>query len=299
MKTTERLKTELAIPPKINRIMRHSNAGRILLYFFLMNLSVWSGNAAELRMKSQCTVTSSLVRLGDVVEVSGADAVEAVELRDIELFPAPTSGRKRELTRREIQELLTLQGIDLIQHRFTGAEQTSLRSVATTKVSDFAAIRKTSTFTNQRSVTTATPVAKQPQLLRPTYEYVVAVQGLQRGQLIRAEDVKLRSFHRRVASGIVLIDQILGKQAVRTISSNVPITPRDIRAPLLVQRNESVTLVARAPGVRVTTAAKCLDDGASGDLVQVQPFNSRGRLMARVVDTKRVEIYAAGEQVTE
>jgi flagella basal body P-ring formation protein FlgA len=79
--------------------------------------------AAELRLRAECRCTQSLVRLGDVAEIHAADAEHARELEAIELFPTPSPGQQRYVRAREIQDLLALRGLNLSQHRLSGASR--------------------------------------------------------------------------------------------------------------------------------------------------------------------------------
>lgn len=62
--------------------------------------------------------------------------------------------------------------------------------------------------------------------------------------------------------------------------------------PRLVDRGTSVTVYARAAGVRVTTSGKALANGAAGDTVTVELDDSRERVLGRVVAPHTVEVLA-------
>ena len=79
--------------------------------------------AAELRLREECRCTQSLVRLGDIAEIHAADAEQARQLEAIELFPAPAVGRRRFVRAREVQDLLALRGLNLSEHRLSGASR--------------------------------------------------------------------------------------------------------------------------------------------------------------------------------
>lgn len=76
--------------------------------------------AAEIKLRETAQV-SSLVVLGDVADVFTATGEERQRLEGIELFPAPAGGGKRFLRAREIQDMLLLRGVNLAEHRFSGA----------------------------------------------------------------------------------------------------------------------------------------------------------------------------------
>ncbi len=103
---------------------RTTNSRRLLgLTVLLAGLTAGGAEAAEIRLKPQATPAGTMVALGDVADVFAADADEAERLRGIELFPVPPAGRERFVRARELQDLLLLRGLNLADHRFSGASQ--------------------------------------------------------------------------------------------------------------------------------------------------------------------------------
>ena len=88
------------------------------------------GSAAELRLRPQCTPAGAVVTLGDVAEISSADARQAAALAAIELFPAPPAAEEKVVRVREIQDLLLLRGVNLTQHQFSGSSEVNIQSPA-------------------------------------------------------------------------------------------------------------------------------------------------------------------------
>lgn len=86
-----------------------------------------SVRGAELRLRGECTAAGALVRLDDVAEIVAADAAEAARLAELELFAAPVHPGQRFLTVRELEDLLLLRGLNLAQHRISGASQVLIR----------------------------------------------------------------------------------------------------------------------------------------------------------------------------
>lgn len=82
--------------------------------------------AAEIKLRSECRCSQSLVRLGDVAEIHAAAGDEAAQLEQLELFPAPPQGQPRHLRVRELQDLLALRGLNLAQHRLSGASRVEI-----------------------------------------------------------------------------------------------------------------------------------------------------------------------------
>jgi hypothetical protein len=60
----------------------------------------------------------------------------------------------------------------------------------------------------------------------------------------------------------------------------------------LVERGASLTVHARAAGVRITAAGKALDSGSLGDSVSVELIDTKQKVIGRVVAPQTVEISA-------
>ena len=87
--------------------------------------------AAEFVLRAQCETTGPVVTLGDVADVVTANAAEAERLAAIELFPAPPPGRQHFVRQREVQDLLLVRGLNLAEHRFSGASQVAISRAGT------------------------------------------------------------------------------------------------------------------------------------------------------------------------
>ncbi len=127
-----------------------------------------------------------------------------------------------------------------------------------------------------------------------------ATRVIKKGDLIRATDVEIRQHEGRVPNlALGSLAQVVGMEAKRTISANAILQENHVRAPLQVQRGETVTVVARTGGVLVRTFAIARQDGAMGDLVQIETLDSKERFAARVSGRQRLEVLAAGTQAVD
>jgi flagella basal body P-ring formation protein FlgA len=79
--------------------------------------------AAEIQVRARCVPRGPIITLGDVAELSAADAQEAEKLASRELFPAPAAGQQRTVRLRELQDLISDRGISLAGHRLSGSSQ--------------------------------------------------------------------------------------------------------------------------------------------------------------------------------
>ena len=85
--------------------------------------------AAEIQLRTGCKTEGGLVLLGDLADVFAQDDAEVQKLAAIDLVPAPPAGEKRVLRLREIRDLLVLRGVNLAQHRFSGASQVTVQGI--------------------------------------------------------------------------------------------------------------------------------------------------------------------------
>ncbi|HEX3998924.1 MAG TPA: flagellar basal body P-ring formation chaperone FlgA [Pirellulales bacterium] len=91
-----------------------------LACLFAVSASV---RAAELQLRPEIHTQKNLLQLGDVAEIFTASSPEAAMLSAIELMPAPSPGTRVSIRLREIQDILSMRGVNLANVQFTGAAQ--------------------------------------------------------------------------------------------------------------------------------------------------------------------------------
>lgn len=129
---------------------------------------------------------------------------------------------------------------------------------------------------------------------------VFAVQPITRGDLIRRSDVELRPHLGALpAQAVVSLESVVGKEAVQGLRPDSIVQANQLRSPVIVRRNERVSVRAKAAGVSVRTYAMAQQDGGMGDLVMVQSIASKERYAARVVGVRELEIFTAGSSAAE
>jgi flagella basal body P-ring formation protein FlgA len=129
----------------------------------------------------------------------------------------------------------------------------------------------------------------------------VAVNAIARGERIRAGDVALELVKPGSPQRITFqsLEEVLGKEAARTIPAGQTLDNQCVRSPLLVKRGDVVDVFARAGGVQVSTKARAREEGSHGDLINVELLSDRRPLIARVCGIQEVEILAAAPTVSE
>lgn len=137
-------------------------------------------------------------------------------------------------------------------------------------------------------------VAVEARVERQQY-VVVTTRKIEAGNLIGVADVEVRLQEGKIpTSALGSLEQAIGKEALRSIEPDAVLQSNQVRAPLQVHRGETVKVLARAGGITVSTFATVQQDGALGDLVQVQSLDKKNRFAARVSGWKELEVFPTG-----
>ncbi len=99
---------------------------------------------------------------------------------------------------------------------------------------------------------------------------VQATQTLKAGSVLHQGDLAY------VASGVIAPDhEFIGQSVVRTVYSGQVVQPENIRPPILVKRNQTVTLRYVRGSLEITTIGRALGQGSAGDLIRVLNLQSK------------------------
>ncbi len=114
---------------------------------------------------------------------------------------------------------------------------------------------------------------------RAEHRVMVPVLGraLARGDVVRASDLRLQDvpFSRTMGTPTLLENaDIIGQAAKRSLRAGSPLNPDDLTAPLMVERQDLVTLVYRHGALALTVRARAMDEGAEGQSIDVMNLQS-------------------------
>lgn len=299
------------------------------------------------------------MRLADVADILNADPRQAETLGAMEICPAPAAGQQRYLAVRQIQDVLLVRGVNLAEHRFSGASQVAVSGLgdapAVSRVRplaspdaaravkavrdalvkylqqntrshdtwdlDFqlteeqarAVLRTPTQFTIRGG---RSPLAGQQQfelllsaaegqvstplvvqISRPPV-VAVALHSLNRGTVVRPEDVQLASAVSAGEQGEVFrsLDEVVGRETTRAISAGKPLDRESLREPVVVRRGDVVTVLIRSPGIRIRTLARAKEEGGLGDLIALEALEDRKSYFARITGAQEVEVYGRATQ---
>jgi flagellar basal body P-ring formation protein FlgA len=120
----------------------------------------------------------------------------------------------------------------------------------------------------------------------------VLVRPLGRGEVLRDSDlvVERRPKSEVGSDGIDSLDQAIGFAPRQALQSGRILKRGDLVKPDLVKRDESVTLVFEVPGITLTMRGKALEAGAAGDFVNVLNVQSKRNVQGYVSGPARVTV---------
>jgi flagella basal body P-ring formation protein FlgA len=287
------------------------------------------------RLKESVTVTSEIVRIGDLVENAGAAA-------SIPVFRAPDLGQTGSVAVARIAAALRLHdvfGVDTggltevvvthLSRTITGKEITHriaravagqfgfgpadnlaivldrparLVHVEASATGELAIARlhvepRTGRFDVIFELPGSTVARRLPLRVTGTVTDTVAAAALTRsinsGEIIKAADIAIeRRPKAEVGNYAIGIDQAVGLAARYPLRGGQVLRPADLTKPVVVQRNEAVTIVYEVPGILLTVRGKALEAGAVGDAVGVLNTQSKRTIQATVSGPGRVTIAA-------
>ncbi|POF28197.1 flagellar basal body P-ring formation chaperone FlgA [Roseibium marinum] len=130
-------------------------------------------------------------------------------------------------------------------------------------------------------------------------EVVTLAQPLRRGDILNENDIAvIRLARSKVPAGAILdAAEIAGKEARTSLRANAPLARNDFRRPVLISRGEKVTVTYELLGMKLTSRAQAMDDGAKGDVIDVMNLHSRRIVPATVSSRGQVRVHAANPVV--
>ncbi len=125
-------------------------------------------------------------------------------------------------------------------------------------------------------------------------EIYVPTRDIAKDEVITSDALKtvLVRENRLKEDGLVDVDDIVGKQAVRLLKAEKNISKRDIRNEIVVKKGQALTIIYRNKGLQITSKMEALEDGAKGDLVKFINTKSAKEVVAKVIDKNMAEVLA-------
>jgi flagella basal body P-ring formation protein FlgA len=127
-------------------------------------------------------------------------------------------------------------------------------------------------------------------------EVPVVTHRIQRKEVIHEGDIKWE----KIASGrlrhdsIQTVEELVGMAARRTIAPNRSIRKAELERPLVVKKNDRVTLQFRNEVMELRTIGDALEDGATGDIIRIRNKDSQLPVQARITGPGTAEAMPLG-----
>lgn len=104
------------------------------------------------------------------------------------------------------------------------------------------------------------------------------------GSILSADDITMRTLEKRFLHPRMITDKqdLLDKEAIRTLRSGHPVYSTNVRVPPKVRKNTVIEVEYVAPALTLRGTGKVLEDGGVGDTIRIINPES-GKVMAGVV----------------
>jgi flagella basal body P-ring formation protein FlgA len=117
---------------------------------------------------------------------------------------------------------------------------------------------------------------------------------LAKGHILRAEDLihvpMPRNLKLEAEEYFTKIDDLIGKELKRSMSTNQVIRTSEAGTQTLVQAGDAIKIVVQTAGIVVETHGRALGSGGQDELIPVEEADFKGRLTARVIGPREVQV---------
>ena len=123
-------------------------------------------------------------------------------------------------------------------------------------------------------------------------DVVVASTPVARNDFVNSNDVKLTRRELAASSRrpFTEIEEVIGKQARRTLEPNEILTTDKLQQPTLVRRNSPVVMVLETGLLRIDVPGVAQENGKAGELIKVKNPTSGKIIQGTVVDERTVKV---------
>ncbi len=117
---------------------------------------------------------------------------------------------------------------------------------------------------------------------------VVAARTIRANTVLTASDMRLISD--TIPGMVTEIAQASGMEARTNLYAGRPIRLADIGPPATIERNQIITLIYAANGLKISTEGRALARGGVGDRMRVMNLTSRNTVYGRVDESGAVRV---------
>jgi flagella basal body P-ring formation protein FlgA len=131
-----------------------------------------------------------------------------------------------------------------------------------------------------------------PAMITPFEHIVISTQPLQRGEMVTEQLVTLarKDVSQLHGNYLTQLEQVLNKQAVRTLPVGTIMMLKDFVEPNVVKRGDRVMITSSRSGVAIKMNGIVESDGRRGQVIRVKNQNSGRVINAIVIDSGQVSV---------
>jgi len=120
----------------------------------------------------------------------------------------------------------------------------------------------------------------------PSIEIPTFRKAMSRGSIIKESDIEYISMEKRRVRRNILIDieDIVGKELKRSLKDNTAIASSYLQKPMLVKKNDLITLHYSTRTIKIRTIGKAMENGGAEDVIRVK--NLKSGLVIQAIITK-------------
>ena len=123
-------------------------------------------------------------------------------------------------------------------------------------------------------------------------ETVVALRRMQRGTVVRADDVTIRTVEQDKygITGIRTLEEVVGKRLRRTVRIGDVMRSNDLESAPVIERGDVVAIVAESSHLRVSMLGIAQEEGCVGETIRVMNTSSKKEIVGRISDSSTVKV---------
>lgn len=120
----------------------------------------------------------------------------------------------------------------------------------------------------------------------------VPMQNIAKGEIVTEEKLQSQTIRKSKLKPFMVTqkEKLIGQEAQKSLKEGKIINEKDVGAPILIKRNDIVTVIYRTDRMQITAKAIAQQDGAYGDRIELQNMKTHKVLTGIVQDAATVLI---------
>ena len=132
-----------------------------------------------------------------------------------------------------------------------------------------------------------------------TIDAVTLDRPIERGEVLKASDLTVERRPKSDGPAIADVRAAVGLAARHPLRAGAPLHEADLMAPVVVQRNDTVTIIYAAPGLMLTLRGQAQESGALGDTIGVLNVQTKHVMQGVVSGPGRVTVSATPRRLVD